>query len=146
MQDFEVIKVLSVNKGTDDRFEKHREESMRWHSPEVLGEEEIAPNAKADVWSFGMVMFELFSGTRPYNRIRAPPMVLNEIRAGAIPDRPSSNCPWLTDEVWDLVMECLARNPYDRPTMGEVEERLSAAADAYDLQPPEERDACQYMM
>lgn len=102
-----------------------------WQAPELLdGPKHITP--KADVYSFGMVMYEFLTMDRPYMGFPGwrdivagnfgPDLVAIWAMQGHRPSIPAS-CP----QVWSALMrECWSHKPSDRPTFREVAQRLKA--------------------
>ena len=87
---------------------------VRWMSPESLiyGKFSI----EGDVWSFGVVMWEVFSyALQPYYGI-SNEEVTEAIRRGKTLNRPD-NCP---SEIYKLMKECWTMDPAERPTFEEL--------------------------
>ncbi|XP_074555905.1 uncharacterized protein LOC141811752 [Curcuma longa] len=88
-----------------------------WHSPEVLTEQQSGNGSnltdKADVYSFGMICFELLTGKIPFedNHLRGDKMSKN-IRAGERPLFPSQCPKYLTN----LTRRCWHPDPAQRPS------------------------------
>ncbi|KAL5473851.1 hypothetical protein EMCRGX_G028413 [Ephydatia muelleri] len=67
---------------------------------------------KSDVWSFGIVLWELYSyGRSPYPSIMVDD-VLEELENGYVIDQPDA-CP---DGVYELMCKCWEMEPADRPS------------------------------
>ncbi len=84
-----------------------------------------------DVFSYGILMWEVLSGQQPFGQIRAD-KVLNFISNGKRPT-PSLTTDSLVQGGWTqehaevlttLVTRCWAQDPKDRPTMEEIQEEL----------------------
>jgi len=91
---------------------------IRWCAPEVLGGDKVSvtrPTYASDVFSFGMVVLEIFSGKPPFDGI-SDDEVVKRIRSGERPDRPawSANL-GLSDALWGLVQKCWNGSPEFRP-------------------------------
>ncbi len=84
----------------------------QWMAPEMLDEEEGMINEKVDVYSFGMVLYEIvtsllpFSGLTPIQVIRA----LDKNQRPPIPD----DC---ENSLKSLIGECWIQSPLKRPSM-----------------------------
>ena len=66
-------------------------------------------------------MYEVYSGGKvPYSTLTAIE-VLKAVSAGRRLDRPSPTTP---SKAYDLMRDCMKRNPKDRPKMAQVFERL----------------------
>ncbi|MEM7586758.1 MAG: protein kinase [Acidobacteriota bacterium] len=99
-------------------------------SPEQLYGEELSP--ASDVYSLGVVLFEMMTGQRPYS---APnPMSLLAKRVSEPPASPSQFAPDL-DPHWErVILECLANDPRERlATAREV--AVALLGDEYFTQP-----------
>ena len=87
---------------------------VRWMSPESLiyGKFSI----EGDVWSFGVVMWEVFSfALQPYYGITNE-QVIEVVRKGRTLRRPD-NCP---EEIYKIMKECWEMDPADRPAFSEL--------------------------
>jgi len=85
-------------------------------APEVLTDQPHSP--AVDVYSFGIMVYELLSGRRPFTGTH--PLSLIWAHLHDEPERPED----MTDDVWSLVSSCLAKCPQDRPTAAELARRL----------------------
>jgi serine/threonine protein kinase len=60
-------------------------------------------STKSDVWSFGVVMWEIFEcGALPYGKWRSNADVVDEVLQGKTLEKPS-NCP---SEVFEIMTQC----------------------------------------
>lgn len=74
---------------------------------------------KTDVFAFGVALFELLSGQRPFKAEGAA--IVTEILKN---DVPPLTCEGIPSDVEELIKECLAPKPDDRPLMVQVRDRL----------------------
>lgn len=88
--------------------------TFAWAAPEVLLGRPVSP--KADVYSYGVVLWELATNERPERGMLRPPRIPQE-------------CP---EEVGRLIDACLSEEPRSRPTMVEVIEVLSGMQRRYE--------------
>lgn len=95
-----------------------------WHAPEVLAEQEqprststFKYTAKADVYSFGMLCFEILTGKVPFEdgHLQGDKMARN-IRAGERPLFPSNSPKYLVN----LTKRCWHTNPSMRPSFQSI--------------------------
>ncbi|KAF9647918.1 kinase-like protein, partial [Thelephora ganbajun] len=93
----------------------------RYPAPEILGDGGRC-SKESDVFSFGMVMIEVFTGKVPFSNLPTT-ATTTSIATGVRPKRPSH--PSLTDHLWALTRHCWEERPQDRPQMDEVIKRLS---------------------
>mmetsp|Transcript_23883 Transcript_23883/g.33477 ORF Transcript_23883/g.33477 Transcript_23883/m.33477 type:complete len:928 (-) Transcript_23883:126-2909(-) len=105
---------------------------IKWSAPEVLKFEKFS--VKSDVWSFGIVLWEIFeNGSLPYRGMgnnEATEAVINGYRLPK-PNR----CP---DSVYVLMMQCWAEEPSDRPSFDEICNKLNEIlkTEQFDEAPP----------
>ncbi|PPQ91978.1 hypothetical protein CVT25_004553 [Psilocybe cyanescens] len=120
-------------------------EEGRWMAPELLGT--LAPelfhselvtgkrkqNAfsitpASDVFSFGLLALELITRKQPYDYVEN--LGINEIigfrKCGMAQLRRPENVPAMTDELWNLLEQCVKYDPTKRPHMDSVLRFLEA--------------------
>lgn len=92
-----------------------------WMAPELL-RKESNNTAESDVYSFGIILYELYSRKDPYEG-EDPCRVLDEIVDKNINKRPPVplSCP---SKVAEIMVECLDGNPEKRPTFEEIDLRV----------------------
>jgi len=91
---------------------------VKWMAPEALKNREYS--SKTDVWSFGVVIFEVYSRQTPFNK-----MPLIEVGKGIIEGTlrliPPDNCPLFIRE---LMQACLQYLPDKRPQFQLISKQL----------------------
>nr|AAI69994.1 C-src tyrosine kinase [Xenopus laevis] len=91
---------------------------VKWTAPEALREKLFS--TKSDVWSFGILLWEIYSfGRVPYPRI-ALKEVVPKVENGYKMDAPDG-CPPV---VYDLMKQCWHLDPKQRPTFRNLREQL----------------------
>lgn len=99
---------------------------LRWTAPETVTQPADRPTLPADVWSFGVVIWELFTPQCPLplaERSDAEVLaMLESLAAGAggsarYPLVCPSNCP---QPVWNIARRCLTRVPASRPKFADI--------------------------
>nr|XP_054760060.1 tyrosine kinase receptor Cad96Ca-like [Lytechinus pictus] len=91
---------------------------VRWMSPESLLHNSYT--SQSDVWSFAILIWEIVTlGSHPYPGMTSK-QVVKEISAGYRLPRPE-HC---SQDIYDLMKECWAYDPDERPTFSKVKARL----------------------
>ena len=91
---------------------------VRWTAPEAI--RSCRFTMKCDVWSFGILLTELFSkGKTPYSGM-SNKGVLEEVQNGYRMERPN-NCP---KPVYDIMQKCWNSFPKNRPTFDHLHEEI----------------------
>ena len=87
---------------------------IRWMPPEAILYAKFT--TQSDIWSFGIVLWEIFSfGVQPYFSLTNEEVVAH-VRDGNVLNCPEK-CP---QEIYDLMLDCWAMNPSERPTAAEL--------------------------
>ncbi|KAI9002918.1 kinase-like domain-containing protein [Hyaloraphidium curvatum] len=108
--------------GADPAFEYQGEGggTVRYAPPEFFAGEEVG--RAGDVWSFGMMAFEVLSGgDRPYSDCQGNAIDVNfeiarRVRQGTLPEPTAT----FSSSEWSLLTSCWAVNPQERPEMAAV--------------------------
>jgi serine/threonine protein kinase len=84
--------------------------TMQYVAPEQLLE--VVPTTKVDIFSFGLILYEIIVGARVFP-VREPPFsIIRKLRSHYLPPIPESVFPWIRE----LIVSCLSTDPDDRPT------------------------------
>ncbi|KAG6816780.1 hypothetical protein H0H87_003043 [Tephrocybe sp. NHM501043] len=106
--------------------------STRWQAPELfdLNSDEDVPNTVfSDVYAFGCVCYEVFTGNIPFHNIFRDATVTLQVQSGKRPLRPEdSSVSWLewglTESIWLLMEDCWNAAVNERPSVEQVIGRL----------------------
>lgn len=88
--------------------------TVQWMAPEVLCSEHYAE--PADVYSFGIIMWEMLTQECPYEGLTPIQCALSVLNQNMRPDVPD----WCPQRLRDLINGCVDRDPQSRPTFGEI--------------------------
>jgi hypothetical protein len=78
--------------------------------------EEDEVDSKCDVFSFGLILYEILVGTPVFGRREPPLPVLRRVCSGAFPPIP----PRCGEFMQRLICRCWAQKPGDRPSFEEI--------------------------
>ncbi|KDQ14106.1 hypothetical protein BOTBODRAFT_110581 [Botryobasidium botryosum FD-172 SS1] len=105
----------------------------RWQAPETLKastKKEARRTLATDIFAFGRVMLELFTKEFPFSYIAMDIMVAVMAMEGKLPERPHEDGiedRGLNDGMWELMLDCWAVDPSQRPDAKSVIVRLNTA-------------------
>lgn len=112
LSDFGISKTLDNTTNMCDTFVG----TATYMSPErALGKDY---SFSSDIWSLGMVLFEVASGKFPFPTMASFPVLFDHLCNR--PEPRLSDCPSLSPELQDLVSLCLQRDPLRRPTASQL--------------------------
>lgn len=98
--------------------------TYQWAAPEVLAHQRYSE--KADVYSFGIVLWECLTRRIPYEGMTAVQAAVGVVNHGLRPEIPRGTAP----EVADLVRACWAAVPEQRPSFMQIEVQLAQLLDS----------------
>ncbi|KAL8046119.1 hypothetical protein ABFS82_08G160300 [Erythranthe guttata] len=94
--------------------------TLPWMAPELLNGSSNKVSEKVDVFSFGIVLWEILTGEEPYAN-----MHYGAIIGGIVNNTLRPTIPSYCDSEWRILMEqCWAPNPALRPSFTEITNRL----------------------
>ncbi|XP_061350746.1 uncharacterized protein LOC133295881 isoform X2 [Gastrolobium bilobum] len=98
--------------------------TLPWMAPELLNGSSSLVSEKVDVFSFGIVMWELFTGEEPYADLHYGAIIGGIVSNTLRPPVPES-----CDPEWRLLMErCWSSEPSERPSFTEIANELRSIA------------------
>lgn len=91
---------------------------LKWVPPEVLNYTTFS--SKSDVWSFGVLMWEVFTcGKVPYGKLKNHEVV-DKVQRGILLERPKA----APSEAYHVMRLCWTRAPEERPSFRTLREKL----------------------
>jgi serine/threonine protein kinase len=100
-----------------------------WMAPEIC--QNGKPSKKSDIYSFGMILWEIMAGKAPYENKRNTMSILMDVSNGKRETIPS-NCP---AEIAHLIQQCWSQDPSERPdvdviiaTLNQIQKKLKPEA------------------
>ena len=107
--------------------DKSRRFPIKWLAPETLAHGTFS--AKSDVWSYGILLWEIWNGCEPFANLTTKEVVR---RAIAEPDFQPHVAPSIPAVLRHLLNECFDHDPSKRPQFAEIAQRLkeTMASDA----------------
>ncbi|KAL9224593.1 hypothetical protein vseg_000612 [Gypsophila vaccaria] len=103
--------------------------TLPWMAPELLSGKTNMVTEKIDVYSFGIVMWEVLTGEEPYKDMHSASII-----GGIVNNTLRPQIPTWCDPEWKALMEsCWAYEPTDRPSFPEISQKLRAMAAAMNI-------------
>ncbi|PSS08197.1 Serine/threonine-protein kinase [Actinidia chinensis var. chinensis] len=103
--------------------------TLPWMAPELLSGKSNMVSEKIDVYSFGIVMWELLTGDEPYADMHCASII-----GGIVNNTLRPKIPTWCDPEWKSLMEsCWSSDPSERPSFAEISPRLRNMAAAINV-------------
>ncbi|KAM1172664.1 hypothetical protein ACFX2I_022729 [Malus domestica] len=103
--------------------------TLPWMAPELLSGKSNMVTEKIDVYSFGIVMWELLTGEEPYTDMHCASII-----GGIVNNTLRPQIPTWCDPEWKSLMEsCWASDPSHRPSFSEISQKLRNMAAAMNV-------------
>lgn len=116
--DFDLAKILDGGFLPDEEFSAMTVTgeflgSLRWASPEQVERKPSGIDLRTDVYSLGVVMFEMLTGQFPYPVVGTRREIEDNI-LHAVPQKPRTIRRAIDDELETIVLKCLSKEPARR--------------------------------
>ena len=98
--------------------------TLLWMAPEVITEGKEAYSDKAEVYSLGIIFWELVAGKLPFQDEQDRERIKERIKAGKLDEVPKA-CQERYPFFANLIISCRAKDPKERPTLREVSRILT---------------------
>ncbi|CAN8248481.1 unnamed protein product [Cochlearia groenlandica] len=103
--------------------------TLPWMAPELLSGKSNMVSEKIDVYSFGIVMWELLTGEEPYKDMHCASIIGGIVNNALRPKIPQ----WCDPEWKGLMESCWAAEPTERPSFADISQKLRNMAAAMNL-------------
>ncbi|KAF9784468.1 kinase-like domain-containing protein [Thelephora terrestris] len=104
-----------ASEGVDESAESN---ASRWCSPEIIRSGGSELTKASDIYAFGMLAYEIFSGRMPFHDKLDTEAVMIVTTTNQRPPRPIHQ--ELSGELWHMIERCWQEDPSQRPTIQEV--------------------------
>ncbi|KAF9450874.1 kinase-like protein [Macrolepiota fuliginosa MF-IS2] len=98
----------------------------------------VKPTKASDIWSFGCLCLEAFTGKTPYYRCRTDVQVVMALQKEEKPDQPRDGddiCGTLEGWISDMMKGCWATDPKERPSCEKIRNTLVTNGNQPDVRP-----------
>ncbi|KAJ8634634.1 hypothetical protein MRB53_008901 [Persea americana] len=103
--------------------------TLPWMAPELLSGKSSMVTEKIDIYSFGIVMWELLTGEEPYGDMHCASII-----GGIVNNTLRPQIPTWCDPEWKSLMEsCWSSDPGERPSFSEISQKLRKMAAAMNV-------------
>ncbi|KAE9602406.1 hypothetical protein Lal_00049958 [Lupinus albus] len=103
--------------------------TLPWMAPELLSGKSTMVSEKIDVYSFGIVMWEVLTGDEPYADMHCASIIGGIVNNSLRPQTPT----WCDPEWKSLMESCWASDPTERPSFSEISKKLRSMAAAMNV-------------
>ncbi|KAJ8077351.1 Rho guanine nucleotide exchange factor [Marasmius tenuissimus] len=99
--------------------------TTRYQAPEVVLCIIPGPTRESDIYSYGCVAYEIFSGRLPFHQVKQDVAVVTCVMRGERPTRPV-DIPGFqsSDKLWTVIEQCWKAEPSERPSAVAIHGRL----------------------
>ena len=129
LADFGLLTIISDHTHFTASSSASTSGTTRWMSPELLHPEQFGsdhgrPTKESDCYALGMVILEVLTGRPPFTPLKEH-IVTQKVTSGERPARPEGlKGIWFTDDLWEMLGLCWARDAQSRPSIDAVRECL----------------------
>ena len=119
---FEMAQV--VNEGGINMAPHIEKFAMKWTAPEAILHYEFS--SKSDVWSFGIVLYEIIT----YGRFPYPAMTNSEVKEQIVQGYRMPQPKGCPDQLYNIMLHCWRENPTSRPRFEALQWQLEEIKDS----------------
>ena len=129
------VAALTGSSTSDYPKSKKLDTTLAYAAPEKLKSLNITPKKEQDTYGFGMILYVILSGSRPYQHPNHEIAFIESIIRGERPDEEAINKlrntlnetnQRILDVLQSMMRKCWAQNPLDRSKMVQVRDQLQS--------------------
>jgi serine/threonine-protein kinase ULK4 len=113
---------FGASRSVDDPTSRNETGTVHYAAPEQYDEGSVC-TTKCDVFTFGLVMYEMLVGVPVFHPSESPFAVIRRLRDRDLPVLPSGH----GELMKSLLVQCWKEDPTDRPSFGEIFDMFKAA-------------------
>ncbi|KDQ50010.1 hypothetical protein JAAARDRAFT_609550 [Jaapia argillacea MUCL 33604] len=129
LSDFGLSRVREISKSNSARTTRNGPGgTFPWMAPECMIGATLG-NTRSDMYSFGMTIYEIFSGRSPFSGLTDPVIYVEVTERKHRPPRPTDEeivQRGLDDRMWSLAVECWTHEPDSRPRASDLVHRFDS--------------------
>ncbi|CAG9538355.1 unnamed protein product [Cercopithifilaria johnstoni] len=104
---------------------EYRQGSAPWMAPEIISGS--SPSEQSDIYSFGIILWEIITRMRPYNDCKNAEEILWSVYAGLRPSRIQD----IPTKLMEIIERCWQKLPKERPSIEEIRKVLDILCRMY---------------
>ncbi|TDL15027.1 kinase-like protein [Rickenella mellea] len=137
LADFGLARFRDSNELTQGSTSGNDAGTSRWQAPELFytdaSGKTARPTRESDVYSFGCVCLEIFTGNVPFHEICRESAVVMAIMQGKTPQRSLEGLTYSgpDQELWETIEMCWRADPIQRPRVSHLVEAFGHQADFF---------------
>lgn len=114
MSQFEKKQNKDSISGTISKISSNSEMNVRWNAPEIFNKSSFSK--ESDVWSFGVLMWEIASRQQPYKNLSNAQVIQLVLEKGFSLEKTEG----MNDHLYEIMQRCCSVEPVKRPHFAEL--------------------------
>ncbi|VDK80291.1 unnamed protein product, partial [Litomosoides sigmodontis] len=104
---------------------EYKQGTASWTAPEIITGS--SPSKKSDIYSFGIILWEIITRARPYSDCKNAEEILWSVHAGLRPSRITG----IPTKLMEMIERCWQELPEERPSIEEIQTLLDTFCRMY---------------